>query len=58
MNTRREIEHLIKKKKEFEEMIDELAYILYEEEVGNEMEGLPVKCFGPKRVLRKLGFVI
>lgn len=36
----------------------ELGYTLWESENGKSMEGLPVRSFGPKRVLHLLGFVI
>jgi hypothetical protein len=37
--------------------IKELAYCIWEKENGSLMEGIPVRSFGHKRVLRALGYV-
>ena len=55
---RKELEKLLKERKEVEARVKELAYLVYNEEEGCELDGLPVKVHGYKKVLRRLGYVI
>ena len=55
---RREIEFLIKDRKESKKRLVSLAYKLYKEEIDNYLDCLPVERHGYKKVLRALGFVI
>ena len=58
MNKRSEIKKLLLEKEKTNDRLEELAYLLYEEEIGKTLEGLPVRIQGYKKVLRRLGFVI
>lgn len=55
---RAEVEWLLKEREQIENKLQELAYKLYEEEEGKELEGLNVRGFGYKKVLRALGYVM
>jgi len=55
---RKELDTLLKKRKEDEEKIEELAFLVYKQEEGCEFEGLPVDMQGYKKVLRRLGYVV
>lgn len=58
MNKRSEIKKLLLEKEKVSDRLEELAYLLYEEEIGDTLEGVPVRIQGYKKVLRRLGFVI
>lgn len=58
MELRKEIDTMIKRMNKEQEKLFEMGYILWKSENGPLMEGIPVTSFGPKRVLRALGYVI
>jgi len=55
---RKEVEELLRKQQEINEKITTISYKLYRSEVGKTLNGLPVESYGPKFVLRYLGYVI
>jgi len=58
MNKRKEIEILIKDIDKNKQKLEQLAYELYKEEIGDTLDMLDVEMQGYKKVLRRLGFVI
>lgn len=54
---RKQIEMKLKRIESDTKDVNELGYCVWEAERGPLMEGLPVRSFGPKRVLRALGYV-
>lgn len=55
---RKELGMLLKRREIDEERIEELAYMIYKAEEGNELDGLNVDGQGYKKVLKRLGYVV
>jgi len=55
---RKEVKTILERMEIDKERLEELAYLIYKAEEGNELDGLNVDGQGYKKVLRKLGYVV